>query len=372
MLRLFEDCVDLSEPDSEGWTIVGDLVSSFNQEGSSVHSNSIIWFLTALKTDSMVGFGPKTLWHGLQHAIRSFMDIAEKNKVVQSRLDLMVGGGFPPSHAMAIAFWIALLSTSGELLPMILAGGSVWHMEGFDFDQDSEVDPVQLAKQRPEIHTTWSKILKASLERADKIFNSELDALIEASRWSHELFQELKSPRHNVRDQFEESLCCSECNDDYTRLKLGLVEPRRIAFAECTKLQHRSHCACREFLGSQEQLPYSLYDSLDDDSSDGEHFHDAESQHGSEAEIGLDEESWRLECDRYIREEECAGRNDPFKDVATLLYRCQARLWLATYEPRQRLCGTCFLRSEGYTNNDVPDNSAFWSSMPMSFSNKEL
>jgi hypothetical protein len=317
----------------------------------------------------MVGFGPKTLWHGLQHAVRSFMDIAQKNKVVQSRLGLMVGGGFPPSHAMAIALWIALLSTREKLLPFIIAGGCVWHMEGFDFDPESEVDPVQLAKQRPEIYYTWSKILKASLERADKIFDSELDAIIEASNWSHEVFQQLK---HNVRGRFKAWYCCSECNSDYTCLKLGLVEPRRIAFTECTKLQHKSHCDCQEFLESQGQPPHSFHDSLHDYSSDDELFHDAESEQGSEAETEQCEEPWRLKCDKYIREEELEGRNDPYTDVATILYRCQARLWLATYEPGQRLCGTCFLRSEGYMDDDVEDNSAFWSSMPMSFSNKEL
>jgi hypothetical protein len=373
MLRLFEDCIDLSEPNSEGWTIVGDLVSSFNQENTSVDSNSIIWFLTSLKTDSTVGFGPKTLWHGLQHAVRSFMNLAQKNMVVQSRFDLMVDGRFPASYAMAIGYWIALLTAGKKLLPMILAGGSIWHMEGFDYDPDSEVDPIILAKQRPYIYSEWSKTLKISLETADEVFNSELDATLEESSWSQDTLQNLKSGKLDECEQGNDPLCCSVCNDDYSLLKLGLVEPRWIAFTECTKFQHRYNCTCQEFLQSQGRLSepprIERGNSRDDSDSENESFHDAESQRGSDEESGSDDKTWLLECDRYIREIDNENAKDPFRGAAGLLYRSQARLWLGAYEPGQRLCGTCFLRSEGYMDEEVTDNGDFWSSMPMSFSN---
>ena len=373
MLRLFEDCVDLSEPDSEGWTIVGDLVSSFNQENSSVHSNSIIWFLTSLKTESMVGFGPKTLWHGVQHAVRSFMDMAQRNKIVQSRLDVMVSGRFPASYAMAIAYWIALLTASKKLLPLILAGGSIWHMDGFEYDPDSEVDPVVLAKQRPHIYSTWSKTLRASLEKSDEVFNLELDTTVEESNWSPDILRSLKSGKSDEQEQDDDPLCCSGCNDDYRLLKLGLVEPNWIAFTECTKFQHRYNCTCQEFLQRQGQLHepprVERDDSRDDSDSEDEMFHDAESQRGSDGESDSDDQSWLLECDRYIREIENKDTKDPFREAASVLYRSQARLWLGDYEPGQRFCGTCFLRNEGYMNDSVTDNDDFWSSMPMSFSN---
>ena len=198
MLRFFEDCIDLSEPDSERWVILGDLVSAFDQEGSSVVGNSIMWFLTAMNADSMVGFGPKTLWHGVQHAVRSFINLANRDRVVQDRLDVIVGGKFPEPCASAIAHWMALITAGKKLLPMILDGGSIWHMEGFDYDPDAEFDPAVLA---------------------------------------------------------------------------------------------------------------------------------------------------------------------------SLLYRAQARLWLGNYQPGQRFCGSCFLRSEGYMDEDVHNNGDFWSSVPMSFKN---
>ena len=373
MLRLFEDCVDLSEPNSEGWTIVGDLVSSFNQESSAVHSNSIIWFLTSLKTDSMVGWGPKTLWHGLQHAVRSFVDMAQKNKVVQSQLNLMVDRKFPESYAMAISYWIALLATGKELLPMIVAGGSIWHMEGFDYDQDAEVDPVVLAKMRPHIYTEWSKTLRASLERADEVFSSELAATLEELDWSQDVLKILKSSKLKEREQEDDQIRCSRCDDDYSLLRLGLVEPRRIAFVECVESQHRYNCTCKGFLQSQGRLPPSSYvekGTLQDEyDSENEFFYDAESQSENTEEGNSEDQTWVLECERYIQETNSNNTKDPFRGIAALLYRSQARLWLGSYEPGQRLCGTCFLTSEGYMDDDATDNGDFWSSKPMSFSN---
>ncbi|PVH68362.1 hypothetical protein DL98DRAFT_631493 [Cadophora sp. DSE1049] len=374
MLRLFEDCVDLSEPNSEGWTIVGDLVSSFNQESSAVHSNSIIWFLTSLKTDSMVGWGPKTLWHGLQHAVRSFVDMVQKNKVVQGQLNLMVDGKFPESYAMAISYWIALLTAGKELLPMIVAGGSIWHMEGFDYDPNTEIDPVVLAKQRPHIYTEWSKILRASLEKADVVFLSELAATLKELDWSQDKLKILKSRQVDGCEQDDDPFRCSVCKDDYSLLKLGLVEPSWVSFAECTATRHSLKCNCQEFLESQGRLsnksPQIERDnSRDDSDSENEFFYDAKSQHGTAEESEFDDQTWHLECVRYAQEIDYENAKDPFRRIATLLYRSQARLWLGVYEPGQRLCGTCFLRSEGYMDEDVTDNGDFWSSKPMSFSN---
>ncbi|EPE27940.1 Ankyrin repeat-containing protein [Glarea lozoyensis ATCC 20868] len=365
MLRLFEDCVDLSEPDSEGWTIVGDLVSSFNQEDSSVHSNSIIWFLTSLKTDSMVGWGPKTLWHGLQHAVRSFVDIARKNKLVQRQLGLIVGGEFPGSYAMAIGHWVALLTAGKKLLPMIVTGGSIWHMEGFDYDRESEPDPVVLAKMRPYIYTEWSKALRANLERADEVFDTVLATILEELNWSPDKLRSLKFNKHEQEDH---RLRCSTCNDDYSLLKLGLVEPSWIAFVDCTEFQHRYNCTCQEFLQSQGRcsMPPDIggESSRPDSDSEDDFFYDAGSQHGDVEGSASNDQPWFSECSKYIQEIDNENIHDPFQEVALLLYRCQARLWLGVYEPGQRFCGTCFLRSEGYMDEDVTENGDFGSSRP--------
>lgn len=376
MLRFFEDCIDLSEPDSEGWVILGDLVSAFDQEGSSVIGNSIMWFLTAMNADSMVGFGPKALWHGVQHAVRSFINLANRDRVVQDRLDVIVGGKFPETCASAIAHWMALIIAGKNLLPMILDGGSIWHMEGFDYDPDSEVDPVVLAKQRPYIYNTWSKTLKANLERAHKLFASELAATLEIYNCSQAVLQDLKASKFEGTVNGKHSLRCSCCHNDYSSLKFGLVEPSHVAFVECIKFQHRYNCACEEYIRTRGRShePVNILINLTADglAYEDDIFQDAKPQHE------IDDESdtggqplWHVECERYMTQPEHKDFKDPFRDAASLLYRAQARLWLGNYQPGQRLCGSCFLRSEGYMDEDVQNNGDFWSCVPNSFRNSD-
>lgn len=376
MLRFFEDCIDLSEPDSEGWVILGDLVSAFDQEGSSVIGNSIMWFLTAMNADSMVGFGPKALWHGVQHAVRSFINLANRDRVVQDRLDVIVGGKFPEPCASAIAHWMALITAGKKLLPLILEGGSIWHMEGFDYDPDSEVDPVALAKQRPWIYTTWSKTLKSNLENAHKIFASELAATLEIYNWSQAVLQDLKASKLKGNASENHAWRCLSCQDDYSSMKFGLVEPSHIAFVECVKFQHRYNCACEEYIRIRDQSrePTNILINLtaEDLAHDEDIFQDAKSQYESDDESDTGGHPlWHLECERYIAQAEHEDVKDPFRDAASLLYRAQARLWLGDYQPGQRLCGSCFFWSEGYMDEDVENNGDFWPSVPKSFRNSE-
>jgi hypothetical protein len=177
MLRLFEDCLDLSEPNSEGWTVLADLVRSFNQEKVPQTQNSVNWFLRSLKTESMVAFGPKTMWHGLQHAVRSLVDLEQKNKVVEKRLSLNMDSGIqkdPTSHGMSIAYWMVLRATGKQFLPMLVAAGAIIHIEGYDYDPNSAVDPALLAKQLPMLYSAWSNALTNSIETVDEVMLQSL------------------------------------------------------------------------------------------------------------------------------------------------------------------------------------------------------
>jgi hypothetical protein len=374
MLRLFEDCIDLSEPNSNGWIIVGDLVSSFNQENVPVSSNSISWFLRSLKTESMVAFGPKTIWHGLQHAVRSFIDLEQKNMVVKRRLGLLVDGEFPVLYGMAIAHLIVLRATGKHLLPMLVAAGGILHIEGYDFDPDTEIDPAVQAKMLPFLYSEWSKALTSSLETADEVMSLELDVALEEAGWSRDV---LRGVTENVgepgeRKDTDDGMCCSVCFGDYSSLGMGLVEPLWVAFTECSSSNHRFNCNCQDFLqrqrrsGGGEHVYKSRSDDVQYDSDDeNDIFHDAESDHttnGLETDFG--EDSWITECKEYIHSVDNREKKDAFRAIAGLLYRAQARVWLGSYEPGELLCGTCFLRREGYVDGEKD----ILSSMPALFS----
>lgn len=373
MLRLFQEEIDTSEPESDGWTIIADLVSAFNLEDVPQSSNSITWFLRTLKPQSMVAFGPKTLWHGLQHAVRAFIDMEQKEMIVRKRLNTIVGGTFPVSHGIAVAYWIALVTISKSLMPMLLIAGSMMHVEGYDYDPDSKIDPTILAKQLPCLYEAWGKALTDSIETMDEVLNSEFDATLEDTGWSTGLLREFKS---NIQTQkkleCESHQSCSVCKDDYSLLGHGLVEPRWITFLECVGLEHKGECSCPELLEHYRAMGYiksrttPLPKATDDSDSDNEEFHDAESEPVDSGRSGDPEEIALLsKCDQLVEEVQGSKGKLPFQDVAAHLYRCHARVWLGSYRTEEMLCATCLLQGEGYIDEESKE---FFSSMPASFS----
>ncbi|KUJ18612.1 uncharacterized protein LY89DRAFT_667688 [Mollisia scopiformis] len=375
MLRLFEDCIDMSEPDSDGWTIIADLVSAFNLENVPQTSNSITWFLRSLKPQSMVAFGPKTLWHGLQHAVRSFIDMEQKWMGVRKRLNSIVGGGFPESYGITIAYWIALLVIGKNLMPMLLIAGSMLHIEGYDYDPDSAIDPNLLAKQLPFLYEAWAKALTDSIETMDEVLNSEFDITLEVTGWSEDILRGLKSrSRQSKSTKADSQHCCSVCRDDYSLLGHGLVEPRWITFIECLETKHRNHCSCQELLEYYKRLGYLRNvsvpesDNTDDSDSECEVFHDAESDLGDNKKDSTPEESsWMVECEHLVQVMKDGNGKNPFQDVAAHLYRCHARVWLGSYQAGEMFCGSCFLQSEGYIDEQFKEDWDLSSSMPASF-----
>lgn len=375
MLRLFEDCIDMSEPNSNGWTIIADLVSSFNTEDAPITSNSITWFLRSLKPEKMVAFGPKTLWHGLQHAIRSFIYLEQKKMVVRNRLKLLIGDDFPESYGIAIAYWIVLLAVGKSLLPMLLAAGAILHIEGYDYDHDKETDPTVLAKQLPFLYDAWRNSLTDSLETVDEVLNSQLDVALEEMGWSEGILRELQSkfkyPERTKRANSQ--YCCSVCSDDYTLLGHGLVEPRWITFIECAGSKHQYGCFCQDFLkhhntfGGLEASSNHESGNTDNSDSEDEDFHDAESSHIDSEEDGSLESPLVAECDKLIQEVEKSKGKNLLQAAAAHIYRCQARIWQARYQSGDLVCGTCFLQSEGYIDKELKEDRDFFSSMPASF-----
>ena len=373
MLRLFEDCIDLSEPISEGWKVLADLVRSFNRENVHQTQNSVNWFLRSLDAQSMVAFGPKTMWHGLQHAVRSFVSLEQENMVVEGQLDLKrdcsSAQQTSASRGMAIAYWICLRATGKQLLPMLVAAGAIMHIEGYDYDSNTKADPAILAKQLPFLYTEWSKALTKSIETVCEVMISELDVVLGAAGWTRETLRDLitKVGKQDQRKKEGNQVCCVVCGDDYGPLGMGLVEPRCVAFTECTFSKHRFNCACSQFLQTQKSLGRSSQPHQYESGEEDDVFYDAESEKvTNNQQSDSTDNDWAVGCEQYARELE-RKMKDPFWEITVLFYRAQARIWLGKYEPGESLCGTCFLQREGYIDEDAKDEKDFFASMPASF-----
>jgi hypothetical protein len=360
MLRLFSDCLELSDPSDDGWTVHRELKKAYNKENVPVSKNSMSWLLRTTATEKFVAFGPKTVWHALQYAVRSFLVHERENQVLQRLLNRSesVKEMVSATHATSIAHWLALRASQRELLPMILEAGRFLHLRGFDWVED-DITPSQFVRALPVIYTTWSLALPNSIDKVEELIGLELENFMAKAAWTRQSLLDSISHKDGEAKtgSQEDPKGCSTCGDDYSSLGIGVVAPGWIAFIECIKTDHKFHCACSEFLqksGAMETL-VNLDDPTDGDPDVDEEFF---------REIG---EDISKPCEKYLQMHIADKSIDPFLDAATHLYRVQGRTWLNCYEPGDLLCATCFLLSEGYIGDDGLGAEGDFSPMPESF-----
>jgi hypothetical protein len=358
MLRLFADCLELSDPTSDGWIVIGGLVKSYNKEKVPVSENSVNWILRLTSTEKIVAFGAKSIWHGLQHAVRAFLVHERDNQVLQRLLNLTesVKKAISASHATSIAHWLALRASQRELLPMIVEAGRFLRMDGFDWVEDG-ITPSQFVRALPVIYAAWAQALPSGIDKVEELISLELDEILDKSSWTQEsLLEAILADKEGAESQqHKDSMRCSACDDDYSSLGTGLVSPIWIAFTECNKTEHKFHCSCAEFLQKIGAMETTADDTDDDLSDVDEEFY-------RETDEAIDEL-----CAKYMKICSADQRNDPFRDAATLLYRAQGRRWLSLYKLGDLLCATCFLGGEEYIGEAGLGTEGSLSPMPESY-----
>ena len=73
MLRLFSDCIELTDAKSDGWTVHAWLKRAYARESVPISQNSITWLLHGTATEEYVEFNASSFWCGLQHAVRTVL-----------------------------------------------------------------------------------------------------------------------------------------------------------------------------------------------------------------------------------------------------------------------------------------------------------
>ena len=377
----------------------------------------------------MITFGPRRIWHGLQYALRSCLQLAPEQTVLQ-KLESLVANRITSvikrSHACSIARWVAIRVAGQQCLPMLIVAAQIPHIEGFDWiGVGAEPDRPLIEKQLPFLFSKWTETLKDGFERAEEMIALELKATFEKVAWTQNLLDDsdYRDPDPDHRQHHNELKRCATCGDDYTCLGAGLVEPRWIGFAECTKAEHKSDRSCSEFIYThmtsklkaagtnaqrlnQRRQPDNIADvghpaqdttetgqqdfqgTLEshvvnsETSSTGQPKGAADDENqtrGSRFDCSLDEDDNDAECfydlDDSSEEEESSivetlncNNSDPFKAVAHHLHCAQGRTWIGSYEPGELICGSCFLRREGYVNGlGEEDDVDYFFSMPSAF-----
>ncbi|KAH8696946.1 hypothetical protein GQ44DRAFT_633681, partial [Phaeosphaeriaceae sp. PMI808] len=255
MLRLFSDCLDISEPNGNGWTVHAALKRSYNSEDVPVSQNSITWLLRTTSTEKFVVCGPRTIWSGVQHAVRSFLVHERSHQVLHRLLGLSddSNADISTSHATAFAHWLALRSSERELLPMMLKVGGFCQVQGFDWFED-DIKPKDFVKALPAIYAAWAVAFPNSMDKVEELIQLELEICFKKLRRTPKSFLNILSSntsRERNVSELEDGirpLTCSTCHDSYGQEGYGLVQPARIKFAECVRTNHSLNCNCSNIL----------------------------------------------------------------------------------------------------------------------------
>ncbi|GAB1317073.1 hypothetical protein MFIFM68171_07283 [Madurella fahalii] len=367
MLRLFSDCLELTDPSGDGWTVHAELKRAYNREKVPIPENSTSWLLRATAAEEFIAFGPKTIWSALQSSVRSFLVHERNEQMLQRLLGLSqeekekVSG----SHATSIAHWLALRASERELLPMVIDAGRLCNIAGFDWVED-ELTPSQFVRTLPVIYHSWALAFPSNIDKVEKSISVELEAILERGKWGMEVFlasMSLEELQLNDNESTKVESRCSVCHDDYSSIGIGVVSPAWIAFLECTKTNHRHRCHCSLYLENSGVI-----------SSPPQYTHPSEYiSPFPEDEESIDEDPASLDisklCHDFIDSRSVLTKSyDPFTEAATILYRAQGRTWLNDYVAGEVYCATCFLLREGYIGESGLGTEGEFSEMPESFS----
>lgn len=367
MLRLFCDCIDISDPDSDGWLVHEWLKKAYATERRPISQNSITWLLAMTANEECIEFSDRNVWLGLQHGIRSVLNHGRFDSVLERILDLSDGEYQRTSqrHLDSLGAWLALRATGRALLPMIISAGSFLQMRGFDW-VDDDMPHRQFLQAIPGIYSAWCHAVIKTVEEVELHMREDLqDHLTKHAITREALLDKLSCVNTSLqRPGYMPwgGQICTDCKDDYSVLGYGLVQPARITITECVTTGHSFDCRCKTIEAvssiSVHHLPtysgaytadnHQLPSSLDHDNDDDEFF-DAEPQ-------------------RFY--ESNTGDFDAFSDIATMMYRAHGRAWIGSYAVDEQLCGSCFLYRERYISDD--GLAADFPSMPRSFEGQRM
>lgn len=396
MLRLFSDCLELTDPSGDGWTVHAELKRAYNREKVPIPENSISWLLRATASEQFIAFGPKTIWTALQSSVRSFLIHEQNEQMFRSLLGLSdeQRDEVSPSHATSIAHWLALRSSQRELLPMILEAGRLCHIEGFDWIQD-ELTPSEFVRTLPVIYHSWALAFPNNVEHVKNYMCLELEHILEKAKIKKGAFlaalsrnktSQLNGTPTDYKQNDIPQIICSSCQDDYSDLGMGVISPAWIAFQECTKTNHRHQCSCSCYLkntcnpsllpqqslqsspppSSSSEYVYPFPEEDEDDSIDEKESPPPHAQ----ADLPAFNSEFIASQTKHLPHGGKGDAFDPFTEAATVLYRAQGRTWLSKtpYGADEKFCATCFLLREQYIGPNGLGTEGEFPEMPESYS----
>lgn len=358
MLRLFCDCIDLSDAEADGWLVHEWLKRAYATERKPISQNSITWLLHTTANKDYVEFGARHVWSALQHAVRSVINHVRCGNVLDRILELSTKERMNVSqrHVDALGAWLALRVNGRVLLPMVANAGSFLQMRGFDWIDD-DMPHRQFLQALPSIYAAWCHSLLEAVEHVESYMREELNQCLEQLSLTRESFLDAIShsnPDSNrLHNGCARERACTSCRADYSTLANGLVEPARISITECVITGHSFDCNCQNV---DNITSYSTHSELP--AYTGTYYE-------GDFDEGIDIDDKFFDAEPHLFSKTDLGKTDAFSSIATMLYRAHGRTWMGDYAIGEQLCATCFLSREQYIGED--GLAADFPPMPKSF-----
>ncbi|KAH8883316.1 hypothetical protein GQ53DRAFT_846984 [Thozetella sp. PMI_491] len=346
MLRVFYDCLDLAEASGDGWFVIHALVSSMSYEKVPMKDTGVSWILRTAEKGMLVGMGARTIWDGLQHAVRGSLFHEHENLSLHRCL------GFDAnrpefgllSQTTALSNMLAVGACAEKLLPLPIEAAVHIGINGFDTrDEYKRMSRRQFIRTVPELYVAWCKALPRAFEMLNVLIAAELELFLDRLGLDRGNLSEriTLTALHSQSPEDGSGYQCAECSTSYANIGAGLVHPRRVSFEECRKKEHKMLCQCREYLQALGVTPnfnpppaYSEWEEAEEELCT----------------VSID--PLNELCEAFDNLPGSDNSEVPFHSTILTLFRAQGRRWLGEYSPTEKLCGVCFLKREQYLGSD--------------------
>jgi hypothetical protein len=350
MLRLFSDCIELTDTKSDGWTVHEWLKRTYALESVPISQNSITWLLRCAPTEQYIELNSQTMWCGLQHAVRTLLCHMRRSRFLDRILTLSNCEYKVTCQKRidAIGILLTFRVCGRELLPMTISAGSLCQMSGFDWLHD-DLSHREYLQAVPTMYAAWCSRVLDSTENLESYIRLELENYQQQLGFTRALFLDALSYQNTTGKNDDvrlKSSTCTSCGDNYRSLPSALVSPVRIAVAECIKTNHRFGCVCQKA------------DSLHAASRSAEppEYTGTCWLGGNDETIDPATDEIFYDAEPYLFSEDILAHHDStcnmFAEVALLLYRAHGRTWMGDYAVDELLCAPCLLLREQYRDKD--------------------
>lgn len=173
----------MSELGGDGWVVGHNLIKHMSLEKCGMGDTAVQWVYTKKQSDNLVALGARSIWHGLQQAVRGFLVEEHGRAVIRGLLQTDANDRSMDAkwqtQVSAIGHWLALRASGRELLPVIVKACQFLQVDGFDPIPGMEGLGVRdLNRSLPTIYTTWAKLSPRILSNVTTLVEAELEHLL--------------------------------------------------------------------------------------------------------------------------------------------------------------------------------------------------